>query len=74
MVSDQVQVGGQRRLFLDEIQQVVGGAAWEGQSVSGVIIPNGNTSGAAGTDAGLTFVAVCPCALCLLEFDPDFIC
>ena len=73
MVSDQFQVGGQRRLILDEIQQIGGGAAREGESVSGVLIPNGDTGGAAGENSGLTFVAVCPCTMCPFKFDLDFI-
>lgn len=72
MVSDPLQVGGERRLFLDEVKQVMGGAAWEGSPFAGEIIPNGYAGGTTCTNPGLTFVVVCAGALGGFKFALDF--
>ncbi len=42
MVSDQFQVRGKKRIFLNEIKQIVGARAWDVSPVAGEIIPYGN--------------------------------
>lgn len=72
MVRDQFQVRGEGRFFLDEVQQIVSGTAWESNPFAGQVIPDGNTGGAARADAGLAFVVVRPRALSGFKFTLDF--
>ncbi len=68
MIGDQVQVGGERRLLLNEIQQIVGGAAWGTYPLADEIIPDRNSRRAARANPRLTLVAVRSRLFGLFEF------
>ena len=67
MIGDLLQVDGEIRVRLAEVEQVLGAGAWRPDPAPGQIFPDGDPRRAAGTDAGLPLVAAFPRLQCFLQ-------